>query len=150
MSSLAGWSKYLKTLIKKYEGKVKLVFRHFPLDFHKMAKPAAIYFEAVAMEDHEKARKFHDILFENSREYATLENKKEIENTLQALIKKMKVNVEKITENKKDAEKIVQKDLKEANQLKVSGTPTFFINGVQPPFDPKGIETVIERHLKES
>ena len=145
----AGFSKYLKTVIKKYEGKVKLVFRHFPLDFHKMAKPAAIYFEAIAMEDHEKARKFHDTLFENSRDYSSLEDEKAIESTLQALIKEMGVDAKKITENIKEVEKIVQKDLREASHLKVSGTPTLFINGIQPPFDSKGIEVVIERHLKE-
>ena len=145
----AGFSKYLKTVIKKYEGKVKLVFRHFPLDFHKMAKPAAIYFEAIAREDHEKARKFHDTIFENSRDYASLEDEKAIESTLQALIKEMGVDAKKITENRKEAEKIVQKDLREASHLKVSGTPTLFINGIQPPFDSKGIEVVIERHLKE-
>ena len=49
----------------------------------------------------------------------------------------------------KEAEQIVQKDLTEAKHLKVVGTPTFFINGVQPPAGRKGFESVIERHLKE-
>lgn len=144
-------SKYLKTLIKGYEGKVKLVFRHFPLEGHKMAKPAAIYFEAIAMEDHEKAKKFHDTLFENSQEYTDLQDEKIIEKTLQTLIKEMGADANKITENKNKAEKIIQKDLTEAKQLKVHGTPTLFINGIQPLdfVGKQGVEAVIERHLKD-
>ena len=88
-------SGYVKTVIKQYKGKVKLVYRHFPLNFHKMAKPAAIYFEAIAMEDHEKARKFHDTIFENIQEYVFLKDKEIIEKKLQDLVKKIGADVQK-------------------------------------------------------
>ena len=29
-------------LMKKYDGKIKYVFKHYPLGFHKLAKPAAL------------------------------------------------------------------------------------------------------------
>ncbi|MCY4513027.1 MAG: thioredoxin domain-containing protein [Bdellovibrionales bacterium] len=145
----AGASAFVKNILKKYEGKVKLVYRHFPLSFHKMAKPAAIYFEAIALEDHEKAKKFHDSIFENFQEYASLKDEKKIEKQLQALAKKVDADTKKIKENKEKAEKIVLKDMAEANQLRVRGTPTFFINGVQPPDRGNGFEAVIERHLEK-
>ena len=145
----AGASGFIKNIVKKYEGKVKLVYRHFPLSFHKMAKPAAIYFEAIAMEDHEKAKKFHDSIFENFQKYAALKDAKAIEKKLQALVKEVGADAKKVKENMEKAEKIVQKDLLEANQLRVRGTPTFFINGVQPPDRGRGFEAVIERHLEK-
>ena len=142
-------SRYVKTVIKKYEGKVRLVFRHFPLSFHKMAEPAAIYFEAIAMEDQEKARKFHDNIYENIEEYIFLKDEDIIKNKLQDLVKKVDADLKKVTKNKKEAEKIVQKDLSEASHLNITGTPTFFINGVRPPAKKEGFEAVIERHLKK-
>ena len=145
----AGASGFIKNIVEKYEGKVKLVYRHFPLSFHKMAKPAAIYFEAIAMEDHEKARKFHDAIFENFQEYAALKDAKVIEKKLQDLVKEVKADPKKVKENMEKAEEIVQNDLIEANKLRVRGTPTFFINGVQPPDRGQGFEAVIERHLKD-
>lgn len=145
----AGASGFIKDIVKKYEGKVKLVYRHFPLSFHKMAKPAAIYFEAIAMEDHGKARKFHDVIFENFQEYASLKEEKVIEEKLQELLKTVEADGEKVKENREKAEAIVQKDLLEASRLRVRGTPTFFINGVQPPDRGKGFESVIERHLED-
>ena len=65
-------STQMKALIDRYEGKVNVVYKHFPLSFHPFAKPAAIYFEAVAMESHALARKFHDQIFDNFEEYARI------------------------------------------------------------------------------
>ena len=145
----AGASGFAKNILKKYKGKVKLVYRHFPLSFHKMAKPAAIYFEAIAMEDHEKAKQFHDSIFENFQEYASLKDEKKIEKSLKALAKKVNADLEKVKENKERAKKVVEQDMAEGDQLRVRGTPTFFINGVRPPDRGNGFEAVIERHLKK-
>ena len=146
----AGASNYVKNILKKYDGKVKLIYKHFPLSFHKMAKPAAIYFEAIAMEDHKKAKKFHDMIFENFQEYAALKDAKVIEKKLQTLVEEVGADMKKVKENQKKAEKVVQKDILEASRLRVRGTPTFFINGVQPPDRGEGFEAVIERHLKSA
>lgn len=145
----AGASGFAKNILKKYEGKVKLVYRHFPLSFHKMAKPAAVYFEAIAMEDHEKARNFHDSIFENFQKYASLKDEKKIEKHLQALVKEVDADPKKVKENKEKATEIVEQDMVEGNKLRVRGTPTFFINGVQPPDRGNGFIAVIERHLEK-
>ena len=145
----ANASASLKTLIEKYKGKVKLVFKHFPLDFHPMAKPASIYFEAIALIDHSMARKFHDIIYKNIQEYKSLKDTISIEKALQNLVKKAGAKLQEAKKNKKSAEKIIQKDITEAKHLKVIGTPSFFINGVQPPPSKKAFEEIIERHLKK-
>ncbi|MCO4756013.1 MAG: thioredoxin domain-containing protein, partial [Bacteriovoracaceae bacterium] len=52
-------------LLKKYEGKIRFVYKHLPLSFHPNALPAAKYYEGIRIQDESKAIKFHDTLFEN-------------------------------------------------------------------------------------
>lgn len=136
----------MRGLKEKYQGKVKIVYKHFPLSFHPFAKPAAEYFEAVALIDHAEARKFHDEIFDNFSDYAKLKDEKEITKSLKSLVKKMGLNVKDVENNMKKAQKVVQADMEEAKKFNVRGTPSFFVNGV----DPQGrIEMVIEKFLKD-
>ncbi len=49
-------------------GKVKFVYKHFPLDsIHPQARPAAVAFECARKQSDEKARLFHDKIFENQQ-----------------------------------------------------------------------------------
>ena len=78
----------MKELRAKYDGKVNLVYKHFPLNFHKFARPAAEYFEAVALISQDKAREFHDEIFGNFGAYAKLSSEKEINKAIKGIIKK--------------------------------------------------------------
>ena len=138
-------SKRIKAIIKKYEGKVNLVYKHLPLSFHPLARPAAVYFEALALQNHGLARKFHDEIFDNFESYASLSGSS-IETKLKALVKKVGGDLSLANTNKKAAEKVVDNDTSEAEKLGVRGTPTFFINGVRASGDMIGI---IDRHLKK-
>ena len=137
----------MKSLIKKYDGKVKVVYKHFPLIRHPFAKPAAGYFEAIAMMDQEKAKKFHDLIFENFEIYARLKSEGEIERKLKSLVKKTGVELKKVKDNLEEAEKVVQADLKEGERIGVGGTPSFFVNGVSAR--DVGVEALVEDALKE-
>jgi len=137
----------MRELKKKYEGKVKVVYKHYPLDFHPFAKPASEYFEAIALISHDQARKFHDEIFDNFSDYARLKTDKDINKSLKSLVKKLRLNAKEVEGNMKKAKEVVQKDIEEATKLGVRGTPSFYVNGV----DPQGrIEMVIERFLGES
>ena len=137
----------MKSLIKKYKGKVKLVYKHFPLGFHPFAKPASVYFEAIAMIDHEKARKFHDMIFDNFQEYARLKGEKDINKKLRKLVKSVGANWSEVEKNLSKARAQVEADKKEGEGLQVRGTPSFFINGVKP--GSGGFEPVIEHFLNK-
>jgi protein-disulfide isomerase len=110
-------------IIKEYvdTGKVKYVFRDFPLSFHNQAKPAAMAAECA----HEQGKfwEYHDLLFENNDQLG-------IEN-----YKKWAVDLDLDTEqfnNCLDTEKYleeVEKDFSDGQKYGVSGTPAFFING---------------------
>ena len=123
-------SEQMKSLIKKYDGKVRVVYKHFPLDFHPFAKPAAEYFEAIAMIDHEKAKKFHDEIFDDFSSYARVKDEGEIIKKLNSLVKKQEIPLKDIEKNMEEAKKTVQADLDEGKDIGVGGTPSFYVNGI--------------------
>lgn len=135
----------MRQIKKKYDGKVKMVYKHMPLSFHAFAEPAAEYFEAVALISHEKARQFHDSIFDNFSDYAKLQKKSEINSKLKALVKKIGLDLNAVKDNMAKAKVVVAKDMAEAKRLNVRGTPTFFVNGVKT----RDLEMVIEKFLEE-
>ena len=117
----------VKEVEKMYGEKVRVVFKHLPLDFHPMAMPAAKYFEAIAMQDPAKAEKFHDEVFSNQTKL-----NQEGEKFLKAAAKKVGANVAKV-EKDLGSEAIaarIKADQDEAKKYDFSGTPGFLINGV--------------------
>jgi predicted DsbA family dithiol-disulfide isomerase len=133
---------------KKYGKEVRFVFRHFPLPFHSMAKPAAEYFEAIALQSPEKAYLFHDEVFRNQN---LLEPEKE--KFLDKATKKAGADMNRLKADLKSPEvkARIQNDMDEGQKLGVRGTPKFFINGVsltgaRPLSD---FESIIDRWLKK-
>ena len=135
----------LKDLKEKHDGKVKVVYKHFPLNFHPFAKPAAEYFEAIAMIDHEKATKFHDLIFGEFDLYARLKSEDEINKALQSLTEKVGLSEAEVEKNMEKGKKVVASDIEEAAKLKVEGTPTFFVNGVSAR--NIGLEELVEKFV---
>ncbi|WP_374078021.1 DsbA family protein [Bdellovibrio bacteriovorus] len=135
-------------VMKAYPKDVRVVYKHLPLDFHPMAMPAARYFEAIAMQDHAKAEKFYNLVFENQGD---LRSKKEA--FLKETAKKVGADVKKVEKdlNNEAITKRIEADMAEARKFDFSGTPGFLINGVSLrgayPFSE--FKEIIERHLKE-
>ncbi len=136
----------VKQVLKEYGDKVRVVYKHLPLSFHELAMPAAQYFEAIALQDHKKAEKFHDIIFENQGE---LNAKKEA--FLESAAKRAGADMARLKKDLKSeaVQKRIQEDMAEAEKFQFSGTPGFLINGVSLrgayPF-PK-FKEIIDRHL---
>ena len=126
----------ISRVLKDYDGKVKVIYKNLPLDIHPMAMPAAKFFEAIAMQSHEKAEKFYNIIFE---EQDRLRSEKEA--FLKDAAKKAGANVKKVLKDIKSAKvkDSIEADMKEAQKFGFSGTPGFLINGVSVrgayPFD---------------
>lgn len=117
----------VKEVEKEYGDKVRIVYKHLPLDFHPMAMPAAKYFEAIAMQDHGKARKFYDEVFSNQREL-----NQDGDKFLKSVTKKVGANLAKVEKdmNSEAVQKRISTDMEEAKKFEFSGTPGFLINGV--------------------
>lgn len=117
----------VKEVEKNYGDKVRIVFKHLPLEFHPLAMPAAKYFEAIALQDPKKAEKFHDEVFSNQRELG-----QDGEKFLKNMAKKVGANLAKVEKdlNSESVQKRIQADMEEAKKFEFSGTPGFLINGV--------------------
>ncbi|MBC6415721.1 MAG: thioredoxin domain-containing protein [Bdellovibrionales bacterium] len=139
-------AKNMASLRKKHEGKLRLVYRHFPLRGHPFAKPTAEYFEAVALISHDKAREFHDEIFYNFPLYARLSEEKEINEAIDSILEKIGLNKSDVEENLEEAKKVVSADLEEVEKLNLQGTPSFFVNGVSAK--NIRIEELIEKFIK--
>jgi len=107
---------YIKT------GKVKIVYRDFPLSFHQYAQKAAEAAECA----HEQGKfwEYHDKLFENQNALDVA--------SLKQYASELGLDAQKFNDcldsGKKASE--VQKDFNDGSMYGVSGTPTFFINGI--------------------
>src|SRR5205807_9568988 len=65
----------VERVMKEYDGKVKLVFRHFPLDFHPFAAKAAEAGACAAEQGADKFWKLHDKMFGNQQKLAVTDLK---------------------------------------------------------------------------
>ena len=112
---------FLKEIYGKYGKKVRMVFKHFPLDLHSNAKLAAQAAYAAQKQGH--FWKMHDLLFENQPRL-----------TEPDLIKYAKDVGLDLNKFKKDmhsdgAKERWEKEKKQGESLGVSATPTIYING---------------------
>ena len=102
-------------------GKVRYVFRHFPLSFHQKAMPAALASECAAEQG--KFWEMHDLIFENQDAMG--------DDDLKSYAVDLGLDTSKFNtclDSQKYKEK-VQKQMAEGQKNGISGTPGFFING---------------------
>ena len=117
----------LDAVLADYDGKVKFVFKHFPLlSIHKNALPAAIAAEAAGMQD--KFWEMKSILFERQQEWSSLPS---ADKKFEEYAKEIGLDVEKFKVDMKNDElsKKIDEQRGEGISVGVTSTPTFFVNG---------------------
>ena len=110
----------VKKVLADYGDKIRFVYRHFPLEFHAHARPAA---EASACAGAQgKFWEYHDKLWT----LADLSDDK-----LKALAGELGLDQAKFDDcfAKKQFKADIDKDMADASSVGVTGTPAFFING---------------------
>jgi protein-disulfide isomerase len=111
----------LEQIEKEYGNQVRVVFKHLPLRMHSAA-PAA---HAAAEAAHRQGKfwEMHDAIFANQRE---MTSEKYV-----TYAEEMGLDVERFKRDvaATDVKQKVDADAKEAEELGVTGTPGFFING---------------------
>ncbi len=111
---------------------VKMVFRHFPLGIHKYAPMTAKAVEAARVMG--KGWEMIDLLFVKQEEWSVAPK---IEDKLVEYAKSLRLD-EKIFLEKLNSTEVavaVQQDVNLGNSLKLSGTPTIYVNGEQVAAD---------------
>ena len=141
-------SQTLTQIQEKYisTGKVKYVFRDFPLGFHQNARPAAIAAECAREQGGDETYyKYHDVLFKNQK---ALEGDNLKKYAADLGLDKTKFNT-CLDEEKYGDE--VDADLADGQKAGIQGTPGFFINGRMvsgaQPFSV--FEKIIEEELNK-
>jgi protein-disulfide isomerase len=112
----------VEKVMAKYDGKVRLVFRQFPLSFHQHARKAAE--GALCANAQGKFWPMHDALFGD-------QSKLDIA-SMKETAGKMGLDKDKFAAclDSGEQSKAVDEDMAAAEKVGVSGTPAFFINGV--------------------
>lgn len=111
----------VEEVMSAYAGKIRLVFRHFPLDFHAQAPKAAE--ASLCAHEQNKFWEYHDVLFKNQQ-------KLQIED-LKGHATQLGLDAAKFNEclDSGRMAATVKTDTEAAKKVGVNGTPAFFING---------------------
>ena len=126
----------LPSILEEYieQGKVKLVFRDFPIQsIHPNALPASVAAECA--NDQNKFREMHDALFEKQNEWNKLETTEAL-SLFSKYASEMQLDQESfdscLTSGKHIPE--IQNDLNDGRDYGVTGTPGFFVGNDQIGF----------------
>jgi protein-disulfide isomerase len=126
----SAWEAPIPKVIEDYvnTGKVKLVFRNFPL--HTNSKEAAL--AAFCAKEQDKFWEYHQLLFKNYDALTSTDLKKYAVD--------LNLNLSQFNQclDSNKYQNNIDNDMKDGDALGVSGTPTFFIGN-----DEKGYEKVV-------
>ena len=111
----------LQQLYQRYAGQVAVTVKHFPLSFHKRARPAA--YAAYCAKDQDAFWPMHDALvtqYENLSDEVILE-----------LAKSQGLILEDFKQCLSDPQTVqeIEEDMKEGRRIGLQGTPTLLFNG---------------------
>ncbi len=131
----------VKKVLKDYDGKVRLVYRDFPLPMHPHAEKAAEAAQCAG--DQGKYWDMHEKLFANQQALEPAQ--------LKGYAKGLGLDTAKFDKCLDSGEKakIVEENRKAGEKVGVTGTPAFFVNGYQltgaQPFEE--FKTLIDQEL---
>jgi len=130
-------------MLKAYPNDVKVVFKHFPLSFHKEAEPAAR--ASWAAQQQGKFWEYHDILFNNQDKLGA--------DYYLATARELKLDETKFKAdmNSEAAAKQVKEDNDSGSKNGIQGTPGFFVNGVavKGAYPPAHFKQIVDRWLNK-
>jgi protein-disulfide isomerase len=130
-------------LIKRFEGRVKLAFRHFPLEeVHPHALIAAEAAEAAAVQS--RFWEMHDQLFDNQPRLQLPR--------LRELAQALGLDMRRFSEDLKKHVHVprIRENVAEGRRLGVRATPTFYVNGTlcDVSFGVEQLERAVEKVLR--
>lgn len=139
----------VKQLEAKYKDSLRVVFRHFPLDMHPNAVPAAMAAEAAGKQG--KFWEMHNKLYESQTEWS---DEKNTEDIFLTYAKNMGMDVDQFKKDltNKELQERIDRDVVDANILKINATPTFYVNNVKisNPASLADFEAIIQSAITKS
>jgi len=119
-------------LLKEYDSRLRIVFRHFPLAAHEHAREAALAAEAAGLQGH--FWEMYDVLYREQAAWSKAPNTRELFESYAGTIG---LNLDQFKKDMdgEQAKARVDSDQAHAESLGINVTPTIYING--QPVDPK-------------
>ncbi|HTQ29369.1 MAG TPA: thioredoxin domain-containing protein [Puia sp.] len=133
----------LKRIEHEYAGRLRFVFRNFPLsNVHEFALPAALAAEAAGKQ--QRFWEMHDLLFQHQDELSRMAIQEF------AMVLRLNIPVFKMDLQDKALEEKIESDFESGVRSGVNGTPSFFINGTKynGAYDQRSLSKAIAEHLQ--
>jgi protein-disulfide isomerase len=131
----------LKKIVEESNGKVKLIFKQYPLPMHPKAREASK--ATIAAHKQGKFWEMHDLLFENQDRLQTA--------NLDDYAKKIGLDMKRFRADmkSKDADKKIEADLAEGNAVGVEATPSIYVNNRRFVFSPDQLGPYVREELDQ-
>ncbi len=130
----------LTRMLREFEGQVRLVFLHYPLDSHTHAAAAAR--AAVAAQNQGHFWEMTDLLFENQRALEAEDLERYAEELGLDMVRFRADLLAEETQARVEANKEL------GRSLEVAGTPTLFVNGRRFREDPEALPDYLREELE--
>jgi protein-disulfide isomerase len=131
----------LKKIVEESNGKVKLVFKQYPLPMHPKAREAAK--ATIAADKQGKFWEMHDLLFEKQDELQTA--------NLEDYAKKIGLDMKRFKADmrSKEADRKIAADQAEGEAAGVDSTPSVFVNDRRFMFPPDQLGAYVREELDQ-
>jgi len=139
----------VKEVYEEYKDRITFQFRHFPLvQIHPNAMAA--HRAAVAADKQGKFWEMHDKLYESQSQWSSASN---VSTIFESFAQELGLDVARFKQDAASSEvnSLIQTDIREAQKLGASSTPTFVIDGVKidNPRDAEAFKALIEEAIKK-
>ncbi len=131
----------LKKVVEASNGKVKLVFKQYPLPGHPRAREAAR--AAVAAQKQGKFWEMHDLLFEKQDELQTA-SFEDFAKRVGLDIKRFKADM-----SSKETDQKIESDIAEGRAAGVDSTPSIYVNDRRYIFPPEELSDYVREELDQ-
>lgn len=140
----AALASLLKKIEQEYAGRVRVVFRHYPLAMHPHAMEAARAVEAAGLQRH--FWEMTDLLYETQTAWS---KENDVRPIFEQYATKIGLDLERFRADlkKKELDVRIGLDKERGKSLGVTATPTLFLNNQRIPqqfVDPKDIRAAID------
>lgn len=126
----------------RHREQIQFYFKHMPMDYHEMAYPSALFFEALRMQDPAMALKFLQNVYRH-------QDRIHEENFLLDAVREVGADTNRVksTIMSGAVDRIIEEDMAEFNRLGFIGTPCFVVNKVKILGVPslEELERIVER-----
>ncbi len=140
------YAPYVKGLLSDFSGNMNYVFRNYPLPQHKNAFSSSYAVEAAGLQA--KFWEMHEKVFTTQAEWSALADPKE---TFVSYAKELGLDTQKFSldMDSQTVKDIVTRDTAVGNTVRITETPTFYVNGrkVNITSSIEELKTVIREEL---